>query len=105
MAPESYIDPTEMSIFVNKANGVAIRFENLHDAGGGTDVSRRAFGILPASYRLWDIYQQVSEACNAGLLDAFTAFQEIGIAVSDQRDAYEATEMANRDLYIPKESK
>lgn len=102
-APDSYIDPAEMSAFVTRTHAVADRFENLKDGGAGTEVGRSSFGILPASFQLWDIYQQVAEACLTGLSDGFAAFEEIAAGVTDERAAYEANELANRDLFKPRE--
>jgi hypothetical protein len=100
---ESYVDPAEMTAFVNRTHAVADGFEHLKDGGTGTGVGRMAFGLLPASFQLWDVYQQVAEACRTGLTDGFAAFEDIADGIADERDAYEANELANRDLFKPRE--
>jgi hypothetical protein len=102
-ADESYVDPAEMSAFVHRTHAVADRFEDLKAGGAGTEVGRMSFGLLPASFQLWDVYQQVAEACRHGLSDGFAAFEEIAAGVADERDAYAANELANRDLFKPRE--
>ncbi|MEV4508543.1 hypothetical protein AB0K00_06250 [Dactylosporangium sp. NPDC049525] len=100
---ESYVDPAEMTAFVNRTHAVADRFEHLQGSGAGTEVGRMAFGLLPASFQLWDVYQQVAEACRTGLSDGFAAFEDVAAGVADERDAYEANELANLDLFKPRE--
>ncbi|GAA1499651.1 hypothetical protein GCM10009827_002600 [Dactylosporangium maewongense] len=101
---DSYVDPAEMTAFVGRTHGVADRFETMRASGAGTEVGRMSFGLLPASFQLWDIYQQVAEACRTGLSDGYEAFEEIAGGVADERDAYEANEVANLDLFKPREA-
>ncbi|GIJ49465.1 hypothetical protein Val02_63510 [Virgisporangium aliadipatigenens] len=100
-SPDSYIDPAQLAAFADKTRALAATFDRLSSDKARLDVSRWAFGRLPASNEFWDLYQEIADALLAGLEDGFTAFEDIADGVTDESAAYEGTDLANRDLFRP----
>ena len=96
-APDSYLDPAAVADFVGRTRALADAWDPAD--GGGTEIGRTAFGTLPAALALQALCQEVARTCRDGLVDGRAAFRELAAGVAQWRDTYEATDLANRDLF------
>jgi hypothetical protein len=57
-------------------------------------VGRSSFGIMPASFTLWDQYESCLDECLQALADGAEVMEVIAEAILAERDAYLASDAA-----------
>lgn len=99
--PELRVDPVALHAFAATSRSRADRFRDLALTFNEAEVSRGAFGIMPASYSLSAKYTEFFDSCLQGLRDAADVMDDISEGADDTATAYTGTDVANRDLFQP----
>jgi hypothetical protein len=97
------VDPDALERFAATSRGRAQRFEELARLLTDGRVGRVNFGILPASFSLFDAYDAQLTACIDGADEGASVMDDIADTVTEMAAAYTAAELANVDLFKPTE--
>lgn len=88
------VDPAALDAFAKTSYGRADDFEEVRGQLRAGAVGRSSFGIMPASFTLYDQYETCLDECLQALADGAEMMELIGDAIIAERDAYLASDVA-----------
>lgn len=97
----SKVDTEALYRFCERAQASASAVDRLIERLSKVHVGSLAFGQFPAGRQLHHAYDALVDDCKQGLNDTSGAFSDVSDGVRLSADQYDATEVANRDLFNP----
>lgn len=86
------VDPDALGDFARTSHARADDFDEIRGRLRGGAVGRSSFGIMPASFTLYDQYESCLDECLQALADGVEVMETIAEGVTAERDAYLASD-------------
>ncbi|MFC6017607.1 hypothetical protein ACFP2T_15495 [Plantactinospora solaniradicis] len=88
------VDPAALETFAKTSFARADDFDGVRGRLREGAVGRSSFGIMPASFTLYDQYESCLDDCLQALADGVEVMEVIADAITAERDAYLASDAA-----------
>lgn len=98
-APGFEVNPEALDAFAKTSRGRADTFEDLLARVRDGEVDRKAFGIMPAAFSLYDRYEAFLADCMEGLKDGAAAMEAIAEAVDDTAQEYSTLDQETHNMF------